>query len=191
MRSIRALSPVLAAMVALSLGAVASASAHEFVASKTGTLKGVNTNHQKFKTSSGTVECLAETSEGKIEATKSETNIEKVKYSECTAFGFVVSKVSEAEFEFNAAGTATVKNKIVLEIEAVEPCTITINKGTANTNLKSVTYKNVAGGTMTVEAAVKGITYTTSGGECGNSGTNGEYAGSTKVELIGGTIEWL
>jgi hypothetical protein len=178
-------------MVTMSLAAVASASAHEFVANKTGTLKGVSTNHQKFKTSSGTVECLKETSEGKIESTKSETNIEKVKYEECTAFGFVVSKVSEAEFEFNAAGTATVRNKIVLEIEAAEPCTITINKGTANTGLKTVTYKNVAGGTMTVEAAVKGITYTTSGGECGSAGTNGEYSGNTKAELIGGTIEWV
>ena len=179
---VRALVGVLA-LLALAAG---SASAHEFVASKAGTTKDKQLNVQKFKTSGGLFECKKESSEGSVTAGSQKVTIEKVKYTECTAFGFAVV-VSEAEFEFNAEGTVTFKKLVKMELPLAE-CEVTLPT-IGNANLKTVTYKNNAG-KVEIKSLYKNMTYGATGGSCGEPGANGEYSGNSEVELVGGTLEW-
>lgn len=171
------------AFVALAVG---SASAHEFVASKAGTTKDKQLNVQKFKTNAGVFECKKETSEGSVTSGSQKVTIEKIKYTECTAFGFGVN-ASEAEFEFSAEGTVTIKKLVTLEVPLAE-CNVTLPTA-GNSNLKTVTYKNNAG-KVEVKSLYKSMTYGATGGVCGEPGTNGEYNGNSEVELVGGTLEW-
>ena len=188
MKRIKMVGLCLIATFALSSVSATAASAHEFVASKAGTVKGTQAGGQKFKTNSGTIECAKETSEGTVVAGAQKTSKQKLKYSGCTAFGFE-AVISEAEFEFGAEEWVSFLNKITVNLPLVE-CTVTFNT-TKNKELKKVTYKNsVPVKTVESKAVVKGITYTSSGGQCGTSGENGEYIGNTKDELAGGTIEW-
>jgi hypothetical protein len=188
MKRIRITGLAILAALAFGVVGVGSASAHEFVASKAGTVKGLQVNNHKFRTNAGTVECTLETSEGTAVAGSQKTNKEKVKYSGCTAFGFEAN-ISEAEFEFSAEEWVSVLKKITIELPIPE-CKVTI-EATKNKERKKVTYKNSAPvKTVEAKALVKGITYTSSGGACGTSGENGEYSGNSKLELVGGTIEW-
>ncbi len=176
----------LVAVLVYSAFAAGLASAHEFVASKAGTTKDKQLNVQKFKTSAGVFECKKETSEGSVVAGSQKTTIEKLKYTECTAFGFGVN-VSEAEFEFNAEGTVTIKKLVTLEVPLAE-CNVTLPT-TGNSNLKTVTYKNNTG-KVEIKSLYKSMTYGATGGTCGEPGNNGEYNGNSEVELVGGTLEW-
>jgi hypothetical protein len=179
----------LAAVLALSAVAVASASAHEFVASKEGTLKGTNNSEiHKFTTAAGTVECLKATGSGKVKGLKFKTQKVKVAYGECTtSSGTISATVSEAEFEFNAEGTVTVLNTIKSESDG---CTVTVGP-TGNSGLKSVTYENKSG-KVNLKSNVGGITYSASSGCAGGekTGTAGEYVGNEETELVSGTLEW-
>jgi len=177
-----------ALVAALALGALAagSASAHEFVASKAGTTKDKQLNVQKFKTNAGVFECKKEASEGSVTAGSQKVTIEKLKYTECTAFGFVVN-VSEAEFEFNAEGTVAIKKLVTMEVPLGE-CSVTLPT-TGNGALKTVSYKNNSG-KVEVKSTYKSMTYGANGGLCGEPGMNGEYNGNSEVELVSGTLEW-
>jgi hypothetical protein len=177
-----------ALVVALVFGALAagSASAHEFVASKAGTTKDKQLNTQKFKTSAGLFECKKESSEGSVVAGSQKTTTEKIKYTECTAFGFAV-EVSEAEYEFNAEGTVTIK-KLVSMVVPLAGCEVTLPT-TGNANLKTVSYKTNSG-KVEVKSLYKNMTYGATGGTCGEPGANGEYSGNSEVELVSGTLEW-
>jgi hypothetical protein len=188
MKRIKLFGLCLVAALAVSSVSTVAASAHEFVASKAGTVKDKQVNNHKFRTNAGTVECGSEASEGTAVAGSQKTNKEKVKYAECAAFGFEAT-ISEAEYEFSAEEWVSVLNKVTIEVP-LAGCKVTIGT-TKNKELKKVPYKNSAPAkTIEAKALVKGITYTSSGGLCGTSGENGEYSGSSKLELVGGTIEW-
>jgi hypothetical protein len=167
--------------------APAFAQANEFVASKAGVIKDKQLGVHTFKTTAGTVECKTETSEGTVKEGGQKTNIEKVKYGECKAFGFLAVTISVAEFEFSSEGWATLLNKVTIEVGA--SCKFTLEPA-KNKELKTLSYANLAGGKLEVKTAVKGFSYTSSGGVCGASGENGEYTGNSEAELAGGTIEW-
>jgi hypothetical protein len=170
-------------LTALLVGAVSaeSASAHEFVASKQGTTKDHGIGTQTFLG----VECTSETSKGKVHAGSSKTIVEKVKYSGCPTFGLNGEPISEVEYEVSAEGSLSILNTVTVERLG---CTITVEPA-KNKGLKSVTYADESG-RLRLDAAVKGITYTSSGGMCGSSGENGEYSGTSEIELVGGTLEW-
>jgi hypothetical protein len=189
MKRIRVIGLALVAVFALSAVAVSSASAFtEFVGKPVGgavTDANPAGNVHKFKTTVGTVECKKESSSGTVEAEKSATNKEKVKYSECkvTEPFAAEATVSEAEYLFNANGTVKVENTVTVKTSL---CTITV-KPQEDTG---ITYANLAGGELEVKAAVQNIVYSTSG-LCGTK-TNekgGEYAGISVAKVTGGTIE--
>jgi len=113
--------------------------------------------------------------------------IVKVQFLECTAFGFVVEP-SIAEFELSAEGTATIKKLVTMTIPLGE-CEITLPT-TGNSNLKTVSYKNLAGGKLEIKSVLKGMTYGATGGLCGEPGKNGAFNGPSEVELPSGTLEW-
>lgn len=178
-----------ALVAALAFGALvaASASAHEFVASKAGATKGKQVTVQLFQTNGGIFECKKETSEGTVVSGSQKIAIQKFKYTECAAFGFGVN-VSETEFEFNAEGTVAIKKLVKMEVP-LAGCEVTLPT-TGNGALKAATYKNLAGGKLEVKSLLKSMTYGATGGSCGEPGKNGEYTGNAEVELPGGTLEW-
>lgn len=186
MKRTRIVGLCLVAVFALSAVAAASASAHEFVASKEGTVLDHGLNTHKFKTSVGTVECKKVSSEGKAKSGKQETLTEKVTYSECelTEPFKGSATVSVAEYQFNANETVSVLNTITVKTSL---CTITVGP---QSKLSSVKYKNLTGGKVEVNAGVKAIEYKTSG-LCGSkTEKTGEYTGLAEAELSGGTLEW-
>jgi hypothetical protein len=187
---VRCVKSAIRALVAtLALGLLISgvASAHEFVASKAGTTTGKQKTFQKFETSSGIFECKKDTTEGSVTEGSQKTAIVKVQFLECTAFGFGVN-ASIAEFEFNAEGTATIKKLVTMEVP-LAACEITLPT-TGNNNLKAVTYKNLPEGKLEIKSLLKGMTYGSTGGSCGEPGMNGAFNGASEVELPKGTVEW-
>jgi hypothetical protein len=185
MARIKILGVALVAAFALTALAAAMASAHNFSASKAGAVTDHSTSSQVFVTNGGTVTCTSETSKGNVPAGLALTTTEKVGYSGCTAFSFVGATISEAEYEFSADETVKVLNTIKISITG---CTVTVSPS-GNTTLKSVTYSD-SKSDLKVNAAVSNITYTSSGGLCGTSGTNGKYTGESLVEESGGTLGW-
>jgi hypothetical protein len=176
---------MLASMCAISAVGVASASAHEFQASKAGTLKGKQLNNLKFKSATLSFECKTETSEGKVVAGSQETLKQVVNYQEsCSIEGFVTT-VTTADYGFSAGGSLTPENGLI--VKALSWCTITINPQKA---IKTVEYKNLAGGKLEIKSSLSGIAFETAG-LCGKkSETNGTETANTEVALEGGTVEW-
>jgi hypothetical protein len=174
------------ALFALSI--VASAGAHTFTASKTGTLKGTG-GKQTFTTSAGKVVCESLTATGTVEKLTSNTQKSSVTYAGCEAFGSAV-KISVAEYEFNANEFVGVIGKAIVITNATGKCSVLVSAGGANTTLKTVTY----GGNnkLSIKTNVSGINYTPSGGVCGTAKleTNGKYEGEAAVEVVGGTLSW-
>ena len=177
----------LAAILAASAVASASASAiTEFEASPLGgTIGGKATTTQVFTTNSGKTECTGATPKGEVKHTKAESEIVKVLYTGCKALG-QKSKVTEAEFEFNAkTGEVAVKNTIIMTVEeAGFGCTVKIGPA-GNSKLKGMTYENKAK-KLLAKASVAAITFTTSGGFCGSGNNNGTYVGNVEAEVNGG-----
>jgi hypothetical protein len=198
----------LALVAVFAMSAVASASAHEFVASKTGSLAGKALNVHKFKTNAGTVECTTATPKGSVAALKTETQEVEVEYSGCTFTVFGTKKATvtpNPKYLFSANEWVSVLNPsttpIVIEVEGTG-CNIKVSgSSTSNHELKEVKYvtkevereiegKKVKVKDLEVKSKVSGITYTTTNGLCGSGGTNGTYEGNEEVELVGGSIEW-
>lgn len=171
------------AALALAVVSASGASAATFTASATGTLKGAQENTQVFTPGSfGSVECKLASVSGPIESTEALTQKANVKYTECTAFG-AKATVSEAHYLFHANGEVDVLSSVVIEV----PSLFCKNTVPAQSGLKSVTYKNLEGGKITVEANVTGIKSEGSGTCAG--GTSGTYRGNTIVERAeGGTV---
>jgi hypothetical protein len=178
--------PTLVAVVALGLAGAASASAHEFIASKTGTTKATNTNTQVFTTPTGRVECTKLTATGKVAALKSKTEASTVKYSGCTAFGLAAT-ITTAKYLFSAEGSVKVTNTITINVPAGS-CSVKVGP-TGNSALKTIKYVNKSG-KIEVQAGVSGITFTTTGGLCGSGGKTATYKGNALNALTGGTLEW-
>lgn len=177
---------LLAASAVAGVSAVSvSASGHEFAASATGTLKSKWTNAQVFKTGAGTIECGEVTGTGKVKELKSVTQKETLTYSSCTGFGGGI-KISPAHFEFNANGSAKLEKTVVVTPEGLG-CEVIIEPQV----LERIGYTNNAGGTVTSSATVLHIHSYGTGGSCGGEEeTEGDYTGSIKTELEGGTIKW-
>jgi hypothetical protein len=174
------------ALVLAVLGAP-SASAHEFVASKAGTITGKHLNAQKFKTNAGVFECKKQTTEGSVAAGSQKALIVKVQFRECAYFGFGM-EASVAEFELSAEGTVTIKKLVTLTVPLAE-CEITFPTA-GNSNLKAATYKNLTGGKLEIKALLEKMSYGATGGVCGEPGANGAFSGNSEVELPSGTLEW-
>lgn len=188
MRVARSLFLGLVAVLVLAVVSAASASAHEFIASKSGTTKDTG-GTQTFTTSSGAVQCKEETSEGSVTTGSSKTTVEKVKYTGCTGPLGSTAEVSEGEDEFSAEGWVTLLKAQTVKIKSIlGSCTVITP---AQKERKSVTYTNNAG-KLKVKAEVKELEWESSGGVCGSKGkhTGAEYSGEAEVELPGGTLEW-
>jgi len=160
--------------------------AHEFVASKEGSLT-VHHHNAKFTVREGSFLCEKPTSEGKVTAGKHESLVFKFNYGECKWFGSPMS--STAEFGLNANGTLSVLANMAFKPETWG-CYVAKVSPEHNAALEAVTFTNEPGGKLKVRTSVHGITYTTTGELCGLGGKNMEISEEAEVELPGGTIEW-
>jgi hypothetical protein len=176
---------VLAAIAVLGCATTAAASAHSFIASKTGELKATQTEEQLFATAAGTVECEIMKGTGTVTSLTSETQKATVEFSECYAFG-VPTTITPVEFEFNANGTVSILKAVTIKASA--SCKISIP---AQSKLSTINYINVTGGKIEIEPIVKGITSNGTGAACTYSTeSKGAYQGDSIAELVGGSLEW-
>ncbi len=161
-----------------------SANGHEFITSATGKTKSKGTNVQKFKTGAGTIECTGVTGSGEVKVTKMVTHKEVLTYTGCSGFG-VTLKVTPAEFEFNANGSAKLENQVIISSESLA-CEVILEPQTLNT----LAYADESG-KVKATATVTKIRSLGTGGMCGSENTEGSYTGSIVGELEGGgTVEW-
>jgi hypothetical protein len=191
MRSLKVFGVLAIAVVALMAVTAASAmAAPKFTASASGgTLTGAATSNQVFKINGGTTTCTGAASDGTVPASPSTDLHLTVIYSGCTAFGFINTDISAATYTFTANGEVHLLGTITITPTGAG-CTVTVGPQT----VKSVSYDNkTSGGFTGVEetSAVSGITYTSSGGLCGSSGTNGTYTGNSFAHgPTGVTVSW-
>ena len=184
MKRIRFTGLVLAAVLAMSAVAAASASAAPKFEAETYpvTVKAKSSNVQKFKVESGTSECTTATFEGKATAASEWLKVLPV-YSGCSFIGKVaesaVVKMNGCQYEFHATkevvgkpghfeGTVDVINNGAKSC-ATEPITVVAAtcevKVGPQTGLGPVEYVNIGAGAkreVEVNANVQNITYTES-----------------------------
>jgi hypothetical protein len=192
MRRFKLIGLAVVAVLALTAVSAAAASAHTFKTASSPTfLNGEQVTKNVFTVSGGTVKCTGATfTSGELTGTSLSSVLVHPTYSGCTAFGQEAevntgTSTNGCNYELTAEGKVSVKcvgtgTGIVVKAKTAG-CTVTVNGGTENQNLGSVTYANKTDGSFTdveVTAAVTGIKYTSSGGIWGASGTAGGYTGS-------------
>jgi hypothetical protein len=184
MRTLKKFGVLAVAVFALSVVGVASASAAEFTASATGSIEGHALENQVFTTNGGTVTCSTAKTKGAIVKTASAEQEANVNYSGCTAFTFATVDISEAKYIFNASGTAQITKAITITptLLGSSLCTVTVGTQTVSTT----GFANAGTSNVKVSPNVTGISYTSTGGSCGASGTNGTYKGANEVNREGG-----
>ncbi len=186
MKGIRLIGLGVLAVLALTVTA-ASASAHEFIASKAGAkLEGKALSTQVFTTAAGKVECKALNVTAGETALKSETQKLTIQYKECKAFG-LSAEITPAEYVFNANGTVNIQKAITIKAAG---CTVTVP---AQEKLGTITYKNSSPvKTITLEPSVTGIKSKGEGFACTYAEeAKGTYAGNSEIAAAGDTQEWF
>lgn len=189
---------LLGAVAVLCFGLAATASAHEFVASKVGTIVGKTTARVVFHDSAGTFECEEGTDKGTVSALtfsafKAVVSYPRSKSASCSYFGALMKFTSSAEYEYAASGTAALLNTYIAEVPKLE-CEFDFTPGSAEKT--TVTYTNSAP-IKSVEAhrvtEGQGITAIGGGGSCGPVGKKEntlKVEETTRFELEGGTLQY-
>jgi hypothetical protein len=199
-RNLKVLGLALVAVLAMSAMVASAASASQYTGSAyptTGT--GSNTaGNETFTTPGGTVQCDSHF-EGTLAAASSTLTVTP-KYTNCVAFGFLNATVNMngCDYLFHS-GPAQGGGVYFHTVDIVCPAgkSIVITAGTCvadvggQTGLAKVKTTNLAGGTVTVQPEVAGITLnvTTDGFGCPFSGTGhffGSYHGDVVLSRVGG-----
>jgi hypothetical protein len=182
-------------VLAVSVVTASAAQAAQFTSAVEDTfLTGEQKTQNVFTTNAGEIKCntvkfeatTKGTADGGLGFTSPTVKVHPT-YSGCTAFGFEMKvDMNSCEFEFSASGTASIVNcpstaPITVTIP-IAGCTTTIaNQGP----LGAISYSNEGSpSSILVTFNVTGISYTSSGGLCGASGTNGKYTGSASTKAF-------
>jgi hypothetical protein len=166
---------------------VVPAAAHEFVASKTGTLKGTK-GKESFNFGSNKVICSELSLSGMVTTTKENAQDITVKSSGCEGFGTKVT-ATETEYEFEAEDSAAETGKEVVLTDAVGKCSIKVESSASGGSIKYIDTNK----TVTTIATETGVEYLPSGGVCGGEEEvdgGASIEAEATAELEGGTIEW-
>ncbi|HKO37476.1 MAG TPA: hypothetical protein VJU14_03820 [Solirubrobacterales bacterium] len=152
-----------------------------FTYSATGSLTGKATATQTFTINGGQIKCtVAETSGTIVTLPPLKEQHLTTNYKGCTAFGFATVHVSSATYKLTASGAMDLTNSVTVTVTAAG-CDVTFGPQT----LKPISFTN-NGGRLSMIPNVTGITYTTTGGLCGSSGSNGTFTGTSEIERVGG-----
>jgi hypothetical protein len=177
---------VLAAVLVFGTAMTASASAQSFLSSTKAKLESLNVAEQVFATSDGTIECKkAAITAGESPGAEAAEQAATIKYEECTAFGFIETTISPAEYIFQANGEVEIGKLISIKTigcEVIVPAQA----------VSKVDYAT-KGNNILLEPLVTGIKYTTSGILCSPIGTfsNGTYRGHSEVKVPSGTLSFM
>jgi hypothetical protein len=188
MRSFKMFGALVAVLAFSALG-VASASAAEFTAEATGKIDGKALATQVFSIHAGEqkVTCGKIDVSGEVVSLKTTQQEATVTYTECvshTPFGTVATDITPATYLFTANGEVHIQNTITIKVTVpFANCHITVPP--TKTALKTVDYAN-SGNNIKLTPTVTGIVYTTTGGFCGASGSDGTYSGASEVTLESG-----
>jgi hypothetical protein len=113
-------------------------------------------------------------------------------YSKCLVAGALEASVTPAELLLNADGSVGVVGKpIVITVPGLN-CSIKVNNGVPNNNLRLLLYLNQKEDIL-VHVEIGKLTSLGSGGECGAAGvenTLGTYRGLLLAFVDGGTLRW-
>jgi hypothetical protein len=183
MRCFKKLSVVGLAVLALSALGASSASAAKFTYNpSSGTLAGHAKTTQVFTVNGGKIECNGAEVTGTIVELSPEKQDYTVTYRECKAFGTSTVDVSQVTYLFTAIGQVHLQStlKVTPTVFGASACTLEIKPQT----MKSADY--AGGSPMVVTSTITALEYTSTGGICGSSGTNGTYSGSLEIERVGG-----
>ncbi|HKO39341.1 MAG TPA: hypothetical protein VJU14_13335 [Solirubrobacterales bacterium] len=172
---------VLVGVLALSAIGAANASAAQFTYSATGTLSGKATSTQVFTTNGGQIKCTTAAVSGTIKSIATEEQTVEVKYSGCTAFGFVNTHITPAQYNVTASGEVHPENTTTVTPTGAG-CSITVGPQTITKIVTSNTGFWIFKWTKQIHSMV----YSSTGGLCGASGSNGTYTGTIEVERVGG-----
>jgi hypothetical protein len=196
-QGIRSVLLTLVTLSALGVTGVASASAHEFVASKTGALSASVSGNVTFPFAGIEPglepQCKKAIPTGSVTALKSAALIVKVAYSECSyaAGSFPISPFS-AEYEVRAEGKEKLLHNITIESPGPECRWTWVPTGTEES---VVTYTNSTP-VKTIKAVrnSKHMKVEIAGSEslCGHGKTveNGEWKETSTFGVEAGTLEW-
>jgi hypothetical protein len=135
---------------------------------------------QQLTVKAGPVKCWA--SGSGVPATSGRFDL-TVTYSGCTAFGFANVNVSPASYRYNADGELDLLNEVTIKVLGAG-CTFVLKP---QSNLSSVAYSN-NGPRLISKKTISGITYTSSGGLCGASGSDATLTGDEEMEQVNGGI---
>lgn len=170
---------------------VISTSAHEFNKARAESGFAGSGGTQTFKIKGNTISCSSAAIDGGSTTLKEETLPVEATYSSCTSSSKAAT-VSAARFLFNANNTVKLDDESTVTIvtkptEGTE-CVFTLPE---SNSLEKATYTNSLSG-VTINAALKGISYelkevgTTACGTNGEKGSTAEYSGELKTEKYTG-----
>lgn len=187
-----------AAVMVLSATMIASASAEEFIASKTGKLNGRATTNQEFKTGTGaTVVCKEVKPGGEVTQLKFKELATTFVFTACTISGIGTATVSLDDFTiiiFPILGSYLSDVAISASVLGVK-CKISIPAGqSVGSKSGELEVGNDSGKLLVGNKIMKiadEITESNSKSLCGEVGEKkeGTYTGDYEIELEGGTLE--
>jgi hypothetical protein len=179
----------LIAMAVLAIGVIsasAASAAPKFTSTGTPTtIHGVQATTNVLTINGGELECESVTFEGTVTGTEAASITVHPTFGGCLAFGRAAEiTTTGCNFVLSATGTAEIEceagKKIIIHVPS-GPCTIEFGPqmlGASSVSFTNGGTKGSTTSTVTVTANVTGITYTSTGGACGASGTNGTYTGT-------------
>jgi hypothetical protein len=173
------------AVVALCAIAAGNASAAQFTYSATGNIVGKALESQSFTTNAGaSLTCSAAAGAGAIKTTAFTEQEMGIKFSGCTSFGFATVDTTELKLLYTASGSVHLKSAFTVTptLFGTSLCTVTYPTQTVGT----VAFANSGTSNLKVTPSISGLTYTSSGGTCGSSGTNGTFKGASEWSREGG-----
>lgn len=182
-RVITMLCPCLATLgllAALSSGA----SAHEFTVSKTGKMSGKNANNMTFKTVAGEITCKSVTVGGEAGGLITEVLDLPLKWSECTAFGFISVTANVVPWDVNANETVTIAEAMIFETVG---CKVTL---IAQGPLANVSFVNEASGELKMKFSLTKVMSRGEGTCASELESEGTFTGAFLDKVEGGTLTW-
>ena len=176
----------LLALMASGLG-VASANAHEFLASSTGKLSVKVLGTSVVATAAGNVECSgASLREGEVKTTKAASLLSTIEFEKCKGFGLAAT-VSLVKVRSTAEGSVSLLETVTV-IGGGGTCVAQFPSA-KNQNLGTVKFKNTNKGIEKL-ANISHITSTGAGSCAYIEESSGTFVGDALVNLIGGTLDW-
>lgn len=173
MRSLKKLGVLAVSVFVLSALSAPNATAAYFTWKVAGKIGGQATTPHVLTVNGGRIKCNAAETWGEVVEWNPLTKQHlTTTYRQCTAFGFP-AHLSPGTYLFTPSGEAHLKSTLTIQVTMIFGVTCHVSVGPQT--LKPVSY--TSGWTFNVS----NIVYTSSGGVCGPSGSNGTFTGSNEI----------